>query len=282
MLTRRALLQSAAASAATLAWPLARAEDCALVPVLDDICAQLLRYLPETGVYNGVPAALHGGALARRMDDWSPAALESYRGALRGAARQLAALDCTLPATLQLQHDAARAVLAAGAGTADIPYGRNNPLWYSGHVPYVIAPVAGPHIDTINTMLERQSLEDEAARDAWLEKLEDFGRGFDAVREKLAADEAAGCRAPQILLTKSLPVLDAFLRGEAREQPLILALRERTQGLSPAAREAAERRALAALDERARPAVARLRTQLAELAARGRGEAGVWAQPQGD
>ncbi|MBV9695387.1 MAG: DUF885 domain-containing protein, partial [Gammaproteobacteria bacterium] len=65
-------------------------------------------------------------------------------------------------------------------------------------------------------------------------------------------------------------------------QPLILALRERTQGLTPAAREAAERRALAALDERARPAVARLRTQLAELAARGRGEAGVWAQPQGD
>lgn len=282
MVTRRALLQSAAASAATLAWPWARAQECALEPLLDGIAAALLGHLPEVGVYNGVPAALHGGPLARRMDDWSPGALEAYRATLRAAAQRLAAFDCALPPAQQLQREAARTVLAAGTSTADIAYGRNNPLWYSGHVPYVIAPVAGPHIDTINTMLERQSLADQAALDAWLSKLEDFGRGFDAVRDKLAADEAAGCRAPQILLTKSLPVLDAFLKGEARGQPLLLALRERTAALPAALRAAAQQRALAAVDGSARPAIARLRAQVAALAARGRAEAGVWAQPRGE
>src|SRR5579872_2346946 len=215
--TRRQLLRITAAALGTAALPTAwPAPPCRpeLKALLDGIANDLLTHLPELGPYNGVAAAQDGGPLARRMDDWSPAALDRYRGALQRAAQQLAHVDCgTNSEALQLAT--ARAILADGTRTDAIRYGRPNPLWFSGHVPYVVTPVAGPHIDTINIMLVQQSLASPTALDAWVQKLEGLGAGFDAVRAKIVADEALGCRPPKALIRKTLPILEAFLRGEA-------------------------------------------------------------------
>jgi len=284
-ISRRDALTMVSASAG-LAWigPAASAESCEVLPTLTKVADTLLECLPEVAVYNGAPAALDGGPLARRMDDWSTASQEHYRRTLAEAAQWLVETSCPDDPASSLHLATAREVIASGIRTQGIKYGRPNPLWFSGHVPYVISPVAGPHIDTPNVMMAQQSLATPQALDAWLMKLEGLGPGFDAVREKVRADEALGCRPPQILLSKSLPVFDAFLAGDAAAQPLITALTARTAaaGLAPELRESARARAVAAIDQAVRPAFARLREQIASMVPRARMEAGVWAQPQGE
>jgi uncharacterized protein (DUF885 family) len=70
----------------------------------------------------------------------------------------------------------------------------------------------------------------------------------------------------------------------AVKHPLIRALDEGTAkaGLAKRTRQIALRRAMTALQKRARPAFAQLRAEIAAMVPIGRAEAGLWAQPSGD
>ncbi|RHW17240.1 DUF885 domain-containing protein [Sphingomonas gilva] len=277
---RTAMLGGVALSAL----PLARLSAQQRTPSpLDATADRLLPLFPETATYNGVPGSTDGGPLSRRMDDWSPAGEQARRSALAAEAQRLAAVRIGDP-VLARQAAIVSALLENGVRSSGVSYGRINPFWFSGHVPYLITPVAGPHIDTVNLLDSQQPANSAAAVDAWIARLDDFGRGFDGVIAKLRADEAAGCRPPRVLLEKSLPVIDRFLAGPAREHTLMRSLDKRMTdaGLSPRVRAAALKRARTALERRARPAFARLRKQVADMVPRGRAEDGVWAQPDGE
>ena len=234
---RRSLMLGGAALAAL---PLARLSAQQPPSPLDAVADRLLPLFPETATYNGVPGATDGGPLARRMDDWSPAGETARRDALAAEARRLAAVRIGDP-VLARQAAIVSALLDNGVRSAGVSYGRINPFWFSGHVPYLITPVAGPHIDTVNLLDSQQPVNNAAAADAWISRLDDFGRGFDGVIAKLKADEAAGCRPPRVLLEKSLPVIDRFLAGPAKQHALIVSLDKRMTeaGLSPRVRAAA-------------------------------------------
>lgn len=283
MVNRREAVAAIAAAAAIRPAAAKPPAPYPLAAPLDAVADRLLAHIPEIAAYNGVPAALDGGPLARRMDDYSPAGEAAWRQALGDAEASVGALDRPEDRIEALRIAVARAVIANGVRSAAIPYGRPNPFWFSGHVPYLVTQLAGPHIDTPNVMQVQQAVSTPAEVDAWIEKLDGFGRGFDGVIEKLKADERAGCRPPRILLEKTLPVIDAFLAGDAASHPLMASLRRRmaTAGLDANARQAAERRAVTALERRARPAYQRLREQVAAMAPRGRDEAGLWSQPEG-
>ncbi len=289
MLAGTAMAPSAAQAARrrSVAAPPRRAPRIVPCPIgtpLDAIARELLAHVPETATYNGTPASLDGGPLARRLDDYSPAGEAAWRGALADAAAGIEAIGCTGDPRGSLQLDIARAIVGNGLRSADIPYGRINPLWFSGHQPYLVNQIGGPAVDTINTMAAQQSLATPGAVDAFIAKLDGFERGYAGVVEKLRADEAAGCRPPRILLARTLPVIDAFLAGPASDHPLIVALRGQmaAAGLDARLRATAEARAIVALEHRARPAFARLRAQLVDMLPRGREDDGVWAQPGGD
>ena len=128
-----------------------------------------------------------------------------------------------------MQRAVIEATLEAGTRSSGVPYGKVNPFNFSGHVPYVVNQIAGPHIDGVNQMIEQQSLQTPRAVDAWLEKLDNFPSAFGGVVEKVRADRAAGSVPPRILLEKTLPVLDAFLAGAPDAHPLVRALAERTE-----------------------------------------------------
>ncbi|MDB5690556.1 MAG: hypothetical protein JWL91_2432, partial [Sphingomonas bacterium] len=257
---------------------------CPVAAPLDRVADALLTHLPETATYNGTPDALDGGRLARRMDDYSAAGEAAWRAALATAAADIDTIRCTGDPRGSLRLDVARAIVANGRGSADVPYGRINPLWYSGHLPYVANQIGGPVVDTINGMVAQQSLSTPHAVDAYLEKLDGFVAGYAGVIDKLKADEAAGCRPPRILLARTLPVLDAFLAGDAAGHPLIVSMHDRmaAAGLDGRLRNTAEARAITAVERSARPAIALLRAHIADMLPRGREEDGVWAQPQGD
>lgn len=250
---------------------------------LDRVADLLLTRFPETAVYNGTPGASDGGPSARRMDDWSAAGRAADLAAFREAGSALALNRSPADGPNALPLAVGRAIVANALATAAIPYGRQNPLWFSGHAPYVLAPIAGPHVDTPNVMMAQQSLASAAAVDAWIEKLDDFEPGFAAVRERLLHDEAVGCIPPAVLLRKTIPQIEAFLGGAPEQHPLIADLRARMSaaGLTQDFRTAAEARAISVLERRARPAFARLRDTVVSLVPRARKEDGVWAQRDG-
>ena len=284
--TRRQALAATALVPAAPLW----AKKCkppALLPPATDpfegLADRLLALLPETATYNGTPDALAGGPLARRMDDYSPAGEAKIRAAYADAGTKVASMRVHGEKS-ELQRAVVAATLENGTRSAAVPYGKINPFHFAGHVPYVVTQIYGPHIDGINIMMEQQSLQTPAAVDAWLEKLDAFPQAFGGVVEKIRADRAAGCVPPRVLMEKTLPVLDAFLSGLAARHPLIRAFDEGTAkaGLDKRMRQIALRRAMTSLQKRARPSIAKLRSEIAAMIPDGRAEAGLWAQPQGD
>lgn len=285
--TRREILAGMGGTALIAHAPRAAAKPpppCPLATPLDAIARQILAQSPETATAAGLEEALDGGPFARRMDDYSPAGEAAWRRALADAGEALAAINCGADAIATLRLDTARALIANALRSAAIPYGHVDALGFAGHVPYAVTPVGGPPIDTVATMADQQSLASPAAAEAWIAKLDDFGRGFAGVAEKIRADEALGCVPPRVLLEKSLGPIRAFLDGPAESHPLILAFRRRMEAaaLDAGFRASAEARAATVLDKRARPALAALGEQIAAMTPRGREEPGVWAQPEGE
>lgn len=249
----------------------------------EQIGNKLLSHLRETGTYSGVPLSLDGGALARSMDDYSPSGEAALRAEYAAGRDLLSAIRIKMDERMSYQLGVVSATLENGVRSAAIPYGRINPFGFTGHTPYLVSQISGPHIDGPNVMMEQQSLATANAIDAWIEKLDHFPATFAGVIDKIRADRAAGCIPPKALLEKTLPVIDEFLSGKAADHPMIRALARRTEeaGLSRRIRATALRRATTSLQRRARPAMALLRAEIAGLLPSGRAEAGVWSQPMG-
>ncbi len=282
---RQALVASALVPTAPV-W--AKTRKPAILPPAPDpfeeVTERLLALLPDTATYNGTPGSLAGGPLARRMDDYSPTGEAKIRAAYADAKKAVASMRRRGDERTATQRAVVEATLENGTRSAAVPYGKINPFHFAGHVPYVVTQIYGPHIDGLNIMMEQQSLQTPTAVDAWLEKLDAFPQAYGGVVEKIRADRAVGCVPPRILMEKTLPVLDAFQAGPTAAHPLIRALDEGMEkaGLAKRTRQMALRRAMLSLQRRARPAMARLRAEIAGMLPSGRAEAGLWAQPQGD
>lgn len=280
---RRHFLAGTAACSAMSALPVAaRAQPKSASP-FDPPIEALLELSPETATSSGLAAALDGGRLARRMDDYSPEGQQRWRDAIAATRKTIAAIRTEEPRSA-IRQRVIETILEGGMRSAAIPYGRVNPFGFSGHVPYLVCQITGPHIDTVNTMSGLQSVATPAAVDAWIEKLDGFGTSFAGVIDKLRADHAAGVRPPRVLLDKTLPVLDAFIDAEASKHPMItdLAARMTAAGLSPELRATALKRAMTALDRSAKPAFVKLRKTVDGLRATASADDGVWAQPDGE
>ncbi len=285
-INRRESLVGLAAVAASPAFarPKPRAAASADVSLFDTMGTRILGHLKESGCYNGVPQALDGGPLALVMDDYSPAGEQASRAQFQAERDLLARIRLKMSDAMANHLGVISATLANGTRSAGIAYGRINPFIYTGHSPFVVSQISGPHIDGPNIMMEQQSLSTASAVDAWITKLDSFPATFAGVIEKLKADQAAACVPPKALIEKTLPIMDDFLAGRAADHPMIRALARRTDeaGLSKRIKTTAIRQATLSLQHNARPAMALLRAHMASILPAGRDDAGIWAQPQGE
>jgi uncharacterized protein (DUF885 family) len=251
---------------------------------IEVITEKILARYPESAVYNGTPGALDGGSLARRFDDYSPDGEAATRAELQSAQKLLAGIRVVADSDLAKHLPLVSAILANGTRSASFSYGKINPFNFSGHVPYVVSQLTGPHVDGVNWMMEQQSLSTARAVDAWIEKLVGLGSSMTGLIDKIRADAAGGCTPPRALIEKTIPILDALLEGNAAHQPLLRAFSARMEaaGLSVRIRQIARRRAIMAIKRSARPAYAKLRAELLTMLVGARTEAGVWALPEGE
>jgi uncharacterized protein (DUF885 family) len=250
----------------------------------EDIAERLLVHLRETATYNGTAGALNGGILSRQMDDYSPAGEAALRREYQNSRDVLAKMRLDSASHSGSYLGSMSAILENGTRSAAIPYGRINPFSFTGHTPYLVSQISGPHIDSVNVMLEQQALNSPKAVDAWIEKLDAFPASFLGVVDKIKADEAAGCVPPKTLIAKTLPIISEFLSVKADVHPLmnIFARRIAEAGLSKRTRTLALKRAALVLEQRAKPAMKLLLDHMTALLPHGREESGVWAQPQGE
>ena len=251
---------------------------------IEVITEKILARYPESAVYNGTPGAIDGGSLARRFDDYSPDGEATTRAELQSAQKLVAGIRIVADSDLAKHLPLVSAILANGTRSASFSYGKINPFNFSGHVPYVVSQLTGPHVDGVNWMMEQQSLSTARAVDAWIEKLVGLGSGMTGLIDKIRADAAGGCTPPRALIEKTIQILDALLEGNAAHQPLLKTFSARMEaaGLSVRMRQIATRRAIMAIKRSARPAFAKLRAELLTMLVGARTDAGVWALPQGE
>jgi uncharacterized protein (DUF885 family) len=190
-----------------------------------------------------------------------------------------------MPGTREGRHiEVARAVLDNAQRSADIPYGHLRPLWFSGHEPYVVSQISGPHVDSPNQMTAQQSVRSTAEADAYVAKLRDFRRALAGAAAKMRADAQAGCLPPTVLMTKAVGVIDEFVAPRPSDHPLVTAFARKMSdaGFDKAERDTFAQAAADSVRDHVYPAYAALRRAVADLAARGRAEDGLWAQPRGE
>lgn len=283
-LSRRQTITALALTTATPALARVKRLPPPTIGPIDAITEKILGHFPESAVYNGTPGALDGGALARRFDNYSPDGESAARAELQSAQKLFAGIRVVAESELAKHLPLVGAILENATRSADIPYGKINPFNFSGHVPYVVSQLTGPHVDGVNWMMEQQSLSSVRAIDAWTEKLVSLGSAMTGLIDKIRADAALGCTPPRALIEKTIPILDSLLEGNAAHQPLLktFAARMENAGFSSRMRQIATRRAVMAIKRNARPAFAKLRTELLTMLVSARTEAGVWALPEGE
>ncbi len=240
---------------------------------LDTVTAPILSLLPEAAVTAGLLEASAGGPAARRCDDWSPDGRAALRLAVAGARAMIPAGGC------DAQTATVRAQLDATMTSADVSYGRNDPL-AAIHQPYLATAFSGPHVSTPTSMRLMQDVTTPAAIDAWQARLDVYGTALLGVAEAMRADESTGCVPPAAVSRAALPQMDAFLLVPAERHPLVVALGQRIADADQ--RAAATRQAALTIEKHVQPAMAMLRDTTAALTRRGRPEIGLWAQKDGE
>jgi uncharacterized protein (DUF885 family) len=282
MQSRRQLLTTAAAFGAAAAAPkLAMAaaptgEAAKMYAFFDKTMAQTFRRTPELTTGLG----LDKGDLAwtkSELSDWSLTALAENKAnntrdlkALRSIDRkQLKGMDAvnydTVDFVLSVQDDANRRFQYGGQGI---------------NSPYVLSQLTGSYQQMPDFLDTQHSIETKDDADAYLSRVEAFGRLMDQEAEVVRHDVGLGVIPPDFVIDKALTQMKAFLAYEPEKAPVVASLVRRTKEKNLAGDWAGQAEGLYA--DKVRPALARQIAVLESLRPKAVHDAGCWRLPDGD
>ncbi len=282
MQSRRQLLTTAAAFGAAAAAPkLAMAaaptgEAAKMYAFFDKTMAQTFRRTPELTTGLG----LDKGDLAwtkSELSDWSLTALAENKAnntrdlkALRSIDRkQLKGMDAvnydTVDFVLSVQDDANRRFQYGGQGI---------------NSPYVLSQLTGSYQQMPDFLDTQHSIETKDDADAYLSRVEAFGRLMDQEAEVVRHDVGLGVIPPDFVIDKALTQMKAFLAYEPEKAPVVASLVRRAKEKNLAGDWAGQAEGLYA--DKVRPALARQIAVLESLRPKAVHDAGCWRLPDGD
>lgn len=282
MQSRRELLAGAAALGAAAAAPklaLAAAptgEAAKMYAFFDQTMEQTFRRSPELPTALG----LDKGALAwtkSELSDYSLTALAENKAnttrdlkALRSIDRkQLTGMDA-------VNYDTVDFVLAVqDEGYRKFQYGGQ-----SSGAPYVISQLTGSYQSMPDFLDTQHVIEAKPDADAYMARMEAFGRVLDQEVEVARRDVALGVTPPDFALDKALTQLKAFLAYEPEKAPLVASIVRRTQEKKIEGDWSKAAQGLYV--DKVRPAMQRQAELLEGLRAKAVHDAGVWRLPDGD
>ena len=281
MHNRRQMLATAAALGATAALPRVASaaptgEAAKLYALFDKFMAQTFRHNPETATSLGID----NGALAwtkSELSDFSLTAIAEGKvnntrdlAALHGIDRkQLTGMDAinydTVEFTLAVQNEGDRKFAYGGAGSG---------------APFVISQLTGAYQQVPDFLDNAHSIETKSDADAYMARMEAFGRLLDQEAEVVRHDVGLGVIPPDFAIGKSLTQFKVMLANAPENAPLVQSLVRRTSEKKIEGDWANQASALYA--EKVAPALVRQQALMESLLPKASHEAGCWRLPDGE
>lgn len=149
---------------------------------------------------------------------------------------------------------------------------------------FVFQQFSGAQVGLVNFMTQTHPMRRASDVDSYLARLEQVGTRMDEALARARAGAAKKMIPPRFILERAQHQVDTFLKPAAAQNVLVTSLEQRTaamQDLSPEARAAAVARATRIVEDKIRPAYARVQAFMAELHPKTNDVAGISRLPDG-
>jgi uncharacterized protein (DUF885 family) len=271
------LISTAATGLVSLTGPAWAAIAPQLKKQLDAIAADYLKDSPEALTYLGMDKGEYAAAKSK-LSDASPAARAK---AIADTGRYRRMVDAVDAASLQghdrLLHDAVLYTLDVGAAGGQFAYGSVGT--FGGGSPYVVSQQDGSY-QSLPTFLDTMhQIATAADAEAYLSRLNEWGRVLNQETDQVSHDAALGVIAPDYILDTALTQLKELRAVPAAQARVVASLVRRTRGRNIAGDW--QGRATKIVETRVYPALDRQIATVTALRAKATHDAGVWKLPKG-
>lgn len=289
MLNRRHLMASGAAAAAlapTLSWAQPAANPLATLepnPNLTGEDAKLDRFLmgnfvenldrsPESATSLGIDVGPRA-AQRSQLNDRSKAFIDARRAEAPGKLAALKAISRDgLSAGSKVTYDVAEFQLSGAVERNKIPYG-------GGFGIYVVSQQGGAYQSLPDWLDNQHPVKSASDADAYLSRLNQFGKALDQESERIQIDADKGVIPPAFIIDKILSQLKPLTDTPGATSNLAMSVERRAAAAGAAGYGA---KAAPIVDNVVRPAAARQAALFTRLRAKATNDAGIWKLPQGE
>lgn len=245
--------------------------------LLDDIGNSLLRLVPETATSLGLDTGARAELRSQLMDR-SAEGQQRIASQLRRDLERANALDASgLPHATRTSVEVVRSAYATALEGFAMPYG-DVPVGGWRITPYVVIQNVGAYLDVPRFLDADHRIEGAADAEAYLARLQSYAKQVDGELGRIQAARAKGLVPPAFLLDKALAQLSLSIKNAREGGTLVESIERRSKNIPGTWAE----RARGIAGKEIAPALER---QLAELQAQhaiARGDAGIWARPNGE
>ncbi|MFS0740931.1 DUF885 family protein [Brevundimonas sp. 3P9-tot-E] len=280
MIDRRRLLLTAAATAVA-APSLAQAAaavidaDARLNALLDGWFEADIDESPERATNLGLDKGARAG-LSSKLSEAGPDAIRKDRDKAVSRWAELRAFDQTgLSEAGALNYAIAAFGRQTSAETARFEYG-SGPGRPS---PYVVTQLSGGYFSMPDFMDNQHRIEDAAGADAFLSRLDAFAGVLDGETAKIREDAGLGVIPPDFIIDRMLPQIRTLRDTSAADMAMIKSLARKAGALNLSGYDT---RAVALVDQKIKPALARQIEALEKIRPDAVHDAGVWRLPDGE
>ncbi|OMG59315.1 MULTISPECIES: DUF885 family protein [Brevundimonas] len=280
MIDRRRLLLTAAATAVaapSLAQAAAAVSDAdtRLNALLDGWFEADIDESPERATNLGLDKGARAG-LSSRLSEAGPDAIRKDRDKAISRWAELRAFDQTgLSEAGALNYAIASFGRQTSAETARFAYGAGP----GRPSPYVVTQLSGAYFSTPDFMDNQHRIEDAAGADAFLSRLDAFAGVLDGETAKIREDAGLGVIPPDFIIDRMLPQIRTLRDTSAADMSMIKSLARKAGALNLSGYDA---RAVALVDQKIKPALARQIDALEKIRPDAVHDAGVWRLPDGE
>ncbi|HEX6214787.1 MAG TPA: DUF885 domain-containing protein [Vicinamibacterales bacterium] len=270
------LLHGCSDTPSSTAPPAASAEADAMT-MLDQIGENYLRFAPESATSLGVDTGTRA-ALRSQLADRSAEGQQKIASQVRQDLDRAKAIDTSsLTHATRTSVEVVRSAYQIASDGFALPYG-DITVGSWRNTPYVVIQNVGAYLDLPRFLDSDHPVENAADAEAYLARMQAYAKQLDGERGRIEAARGKGLVPPAFLIDKALQQMRMSAKTTRAGGMLVESITRRTKAIPG---DWAQRARTIAAQEIA-PALDR---QIAELEAQrkmAKGDAGMWAQPNGD
>jgi uncharacterized protein (DUF885 family) len=245
--------------------------------LLDELAENLLRLMPESATSLGIDTGARA-ALRARLTDRSASGQQRIASQVKGDLGRANALDTSaLSHGMRTSIEVVRSAYATALQGFALPYG-DVAVGGWRNTPYVVIQNVGAYLDVPRFLDSDHQIENAGDAEAYLARLQSYGKALDGELGRMQAARAAGLVPPAFLIDKALAQMRLSAKSTREGGTVVESIERRTKDIPG---DWAARARTIAVQEIA-PALER---QIAELQAQravATSDAGMWARPHGE